>query len=136
MDTGKDRHGLYLRRQKHRRGPSGGRIAAAGGAAALAALIAWPATGAVGQDAAAASTTAACPWVTSAAPVSQRVAQLMAAMSLDDKITMVEGHGTTNPYVFYTPDGSWVTPVSPSAAPAGPSSRPTAGMHSAGMAGV
>ena len=109
MDTGKDRHilsgyGLYLgRQQKHRRGPGGWRIAAAGGAAALAVLIALPAAGAVGQDAAAASTTASCPWVTSTAPVSQRVAQLMAAMSLDDKITMVEGHGTTNPYVFYTP---------------------------------
>jgi beta-glucosidase len=103
MDSGKDRHGLYLRRLQHRRRPGGGRIAAAGGAAVLAALIAWPAAGAVGQDAAAASTTASCPWVTSTAPVSQRVAQLMAAMSLDDKITMVEGHGTTNPYVFYTP---------------------------------
>ena len=27
----------------------------------------------------------------------------MSQMSLADKITMVEGHGTTNPYVFYTP---------------------------------
>ena len=35
-----------------------------------------------------------------------------------------------------TPDGSWVTPVSPSATPDGPSSSPTAGMHSDGMAGV
>src|ERR1035438_10567536 len=94
MDAGKDRQ------QKHRRRPGGWRIAAAGGAAALAALIALPATGAVGQ--AAASTTTSCPWVTSSAPISQRVAQLIAAMSLDDKITMVEGHGTTNPYVFYT----------------------------------
>jgi beta-glucosidase len=109
MDAGQGRHilsnyGLYLRRQqKHRRGPGGWRMAAAGGAAALAALIALPATGAVGQGAAAASTTTSCPWVTSTAPVSQRIAQLMAAMSLNDKITMVEGHGTTNPYVFYTP---------------------------------
>ncbi len=118
MDAGKDRHilasyglclgrrssGLYLRRQqKHRRGAGGWRIAAAGGMAVLAALIALPATGAVGQGAAAASTATSCPWVTSTAPISQRVAQLMAAMSLNDKITMVEGHGTTNPYVFYTP---------------------------------
>jgi beta-glucosidase len=44
-----------------------------------------------------------CRWVTSTAPISQRVAQLMNAMTLSDKITMVEGHGTTNPYVFYTP---------------------------------
>ncbi len=109
MDAGTDRHilaayRLYLgRQQKHRRRPAGWRIAAAGGAASLAALIALPATGAVGQGAAAASTTTSCPWVTSTAPISQRVAQLMAAMSLGDKITMVEGHGTTNPYVFYTP---------------------------------
>jgi beta-glucosidase len=41
--------------------------------------------------------------VTSHAPVSQRVAQLMSQMSLADEITMVEGHGTSNPYVFYTP---------------------------------
>ena len=27
----------------------------------------------------------------------------MSQMSLADKITMVEGHGTSNPYVFYTP---------------------------------
>ena len=50
---------------------------------------------------AAASTS--CPWVTSRAPVAQRVAQLMSQMSLADEITMVEGHGTANPYVFYTP---------------------------------
>jgi beta-glucosidase len=112
MGTGKDRHILsgygprrqqQQRQQQRRRGPGGWRIAATGGAAVLAALIALPATGAVGQDAAAASTTTSCPWVTSTAPVAQRVAQLMTAMSLADKISMVEGHGSTNPYVFYTP---------------------------------
>ncbi|MGH3214949.1 MAG: glycoside hydrolase family 3 C-terminal domain-containing protein [Trebonia sp.] len=81
-----------------------GKIAAVG-AAVLAALIALPAAwgptaGAVsGQPAADLS----CPWVSSTAPISQRVAQLMGQMTLADKITMVEGHGTTNPYVFYTP---------------------------------
>jgi beta-glucosidase len=35
--------------------------------------------------------------------VDQRVAQLMAGMSVADKISMVEGHGSSNPYVFYTP---------------------------------
>jgi beta-glucosidase len=115
MDSGKDRHILsnyglfqgrqghrrYLRRQRqHGRRSAGWRIAAAAG---VAALIALPATAAVSQGAAAASTSTSCPWVTSTAPISQRVAQLIAAMSLDDKISMVEGHGTTNPYVFYTP---------------------------------
>jgi beta-glucosidase len=69
----------------------------------VAALLALPATGAVGQGTAGASTATSCPWVTSTAPISQRVAQLVTAMSLDDKISMVEGHGTANPYVFYTP---------------------------------
>ena len=45
----------------------------------------------------------ACPWVSSRAPIAQRVAQLMSQMSLADEISMVEGHGTSNPYVFYTP---------------------------------
>jgi beta-glucosidase len=49
------------------------------------------------------ATHAWCPWVTSAAPIDQRVAQLMGRMTLDDKISMVEGHGATNPYVYYTP---------------------------------
>jgi len=72
--------------------------------AVLAGLLAVPATAAASQASAtqtAASTS--CPWVTSRAPIAQRVAQLMSQMSLADKITMVEGHGTTNPYVFYTP---------------------------------
>jgi len=72
-------------------------------------LLAVPATAAASQASAvnAASLTSAdaasCPWVTSHAPVSQRVAQLMSQMTLADEITMVEGHGTSNPYVFYTP---------------------------------
>jgi beta-glucosidase len=75
-------------------------------AAALAALLAVPATAATSQASVTANRAAAstsCPWVTSKAPIAQRVAQLMSQMSLADKITMVEGHGTSNPYVFYTP---------------------------------
>jgi len=75
------------------------------------ALLAVPATAAASQASApgmsAASLTSAagasCPWVTSRAPISQRVAQLMSQMSLADEISIVEGHGTPNPYVFYTP---------------------------------
>jgi len=77
------------------------------GAAALAALIVLPATwspaSATGAGTARAATDTSCPWVTSTAPINQRVAQLMSQMTLADKITMVEGHGTSNPYVFYTP---------------------------------
>ncbi len=50
-----------------------------------------------------ASPGSSCPWVGSTAPIPQRVAQLMGKMSLSNKLSMVEGHGTNNPYVFYTP---------------------------------
>jgi beta-glucosidase len=70
-------------------------------AVAVAGLLAIPATAAASQRAASQSTS--CPWVTSTAPIAQRVAQLMGQMALGDKISMVEGHGTSNPYVFYTP---------------------------------
>jgi len=71
----------------------------------LGALFAAPATAASSQASVIARQApgASCPWVTSRAPVAQRVAQLMAQMSLADEISMVEGHGTANPYVFYTP---------------------------------
>ena len=78
-------------------------LIAAGGAA----LIAVPAGAAArspahtsapaSRDAA----TVACPWATSHAPIAQRVAQLMSHMTIPDEITMVEGQGTTNAYVFY-----------------------------------
>ncbi len=79
-------------------------MAAVAATATLVALLAAP--GAAAQTRAAAGQAAAhssCPWVTSTAPVSQRVAQLMAKMSQSQEISMVEGHGTSNPYVFYTP---------------------------------
>jgi beta-glucosidase len=75
------------------------RLALGAAAVAVAGLLAVPAMAAASQAAASQSTS--CPWVTSTAPIAQRVAQLMGQMTLDDKISMVEGHGTTNPYVFY-----------------------------------
>jgi beta-glucosidase len=73
--------------------------------AAAAAVLAVPlaATAATASPGGTAPATASCPWVSSRAPVAQRVAQLMSQMSLADEITMVEGAGTANPYVFYTP---------------------------------
>jgi beta-glucosidase len=88
-------HGLVGGRRYRR-----GRLVAA---VALAVLFAAPATAAAASQAAPDAGSGSCPWVTSTAPISQRVAQLMSQMTLADKITMVEGHGTTNPYVFYTP---------------------------------
>ena len=78
-------------------------------AAALAALIALPIAGWANaartafKGGARSTADVSCPWVTSRAPIYQRVAQLMSQMTLADKISMVEGHGTSNPYVFYTP---------------------------------
>jgi beta-glucosidase len=46
--------------------------------------------------------TAACPWLNDSLPVSQRVRMLLAQMTLADKISMVTGAGTSEPYVFYT----------------------------------
>lgn len=65
----------------------------------VAGLLAGPGATAAGRSA----PTSSCPWVTSTAPISQRVAQLMGQMSLSQEISMVEGHGTSNPYVFFTP---------------------------------
>jgi beta-glucosidase len=79
-------------------------------AGVVAALLAGPATAAAAAASPASvsapltsGASGSCPWVMSRAPIAQRVAQLISQMSLDDKITMVEGHGTSNPYVFYTP---------------------------------
>ena len=93
--------------QRHRALPRAGRVTAVLLAAGGAALIAVPAGAAArspahtsapaSRDAA----TASCPWATSHAPIAQRVAQLMSHMTIPDEITMVEGQGTTNPYVFY-----------------------------------
>jgi beta-glucosidase len=75
----------------------------AGGVAVIAALGGLIAAPAAASASRAAAASANCPWVTSREPTDQRVAQLMGQMTLDDKITLVEGHGTSNPYVFYTP---------------------------------
>ena len=39
----------------------------------------------------------------SSQPIAQRVAEVLDNMSLADEITIVQGAGTTNPYVFYMP---------------------------------
>jgi beta-glucosidase len=70
-------------------------------AAALAlplAALAAPASGAAARTTA---DTTTCPWLNQSLPVSQRVSLLMAQMTLADKINMVTGAGTSEPYVFY-----------------------------------
>ncbi len=49
----------------------------------------------------AAGASPSCPWLNQSLPVSQRVSMLLAQMTLADKINMVTGAGTSEPYVFY-----------------------------------
>src|SRR5580692_7806716 len=68
------------------------------------AALAAPASGAAvqaGGTARTAADTTACPWLNQSLPVAQRVSMLMAQMTLADKINMVTGAGTSEPYVFY-----------------------------------
>ena len=48
-----------------------------------------------------AASSASCPWLNQSLTVSQRVAMLLARMTLANKINMVTGAGTSEPYVFY-----------------------------------
>ncbi|HEY5357023.1 MAG TPA: glycoside hydrolase family 3 C-terminal domain-containing protein [Streptosporangiaceae bacterium] len=50
---------------------------------------------------AASASAASCPWLNQSLPIRQRVSLLLAQMTLANKITMVEGQGTSQPYVFY-----------------------------------
>jgi beta-glucosidase len=94
------RANVLLGRGSHRKR----RVVTAVAAVSLAGLIGVPAAAAqTSAGALRAAPPSSCPWVTSTAPIAQRVAQLMGQMSLSQKISMVEGHGTSNPYVFYTP---------------------------------
>jgi beta-glucosidase len=44
---------------------------------------------------------ATCPWLDQLLPVAKRVSLVLSAMTLANKITMVEGQGNSKPYVFY-----------------------------------
>jgi len=83
-------------------------VSAALAAALPLAVLAAPVTHADGSAAASSSTAGtltasspSCPWLNQSLPVSQRVKMLLAQMSLADKINMVTGAGTSEPYVFY-----------------------------------
>jgi beta-glucosidase len=75
---------------------------AASGCAFAAGTVPGVASAAVRHSRPAASQVS-CPWLNQSEPISTRVSQLMAKMTLQDEITLVEGHGSNNPYVFYEP---------------------------------
>ncbi|MGO9959566.1 MAG: glycoside hydrolase family 3 C-terminal domain-containing protein [Solirubrobacteraceae bacterium] len=66
---------------------------------------------AVARPGVASAQSSSCPWVASNAPIAERVAQVMSAMTVAQEDFLVEGHGTTNegpnpspnPYVFWMP---------------------------------
>src|SRR5689334_6121586 len=64
-----------------------------GAAVAAALTLAGSALVTTGAGGTAAAAAASCPWAHSRAPVAQRVRQLMAAMTLDAKLAMVDGVG-------------------------------------------
>jgi beta-glucosidase len=72
---------------------------------AFAAVLAFPvaSAGAATQAARPAASTSpqSCPWLNQSLPVAQRVSMLLGQMTLANKITVVEGQGTSEPYVFY-----------------------------------
>jgi beta-glucosidase len=81
------------RRWRGRRSRRGSRGTAAGAAAVLAcATLAIAGATASGGQAAATTT---CPWAGSHAPIATRVAAVLRAMTLDDKLAMVDGIGFT-----------------------------------------
>jgi beta-glucosidase len=69
--------------------------AASAGAASAGLASAHSAAARPGAD------SSSCPWLNQSLPVSQRLKMLMARMTLADKINMVTGAGTSQPYVFY-----------------------------------
>ena len=77
-------------------------IAAAGCLLACAALPAG-AAGAPRHHHATAVGQTQCPWLDQSQPISTRVNELIATMTLPDKVNLIEGHGSSNPYVFYEP---------------------------------
>src|SRR5271154_6742545 len=89
-----------IRASRTRRLP--GMAAAAFLAVLLPAGLATAASASEGSASArSAASTASCPWLNQSLPVSQRLKLLMAKMTLADKINMVPGAGTSQPYVFY-----------------------------------
>jgi beta-glucosidase len=84
-------------------------LAEPGGSAGASAAVIRPAASATSARQAAsatsartaAATSASCPWLNRALPARKRVALLLAQMTLANKITVVEGQGTSEPYVFY-----------------------------------
>jgi beta-glucosidase len=71
-------------------------------AIAAAALAAAALAGAAGTSAQARAASDACPWASSHAPIATRVHELLAAMTLDDKLAMVDGVGYGSPNPGYS----------------------------------
>ncbi len=88
-----------IRRPSRRHYP---RIAIAAGFLAMIVLAALALPGGASLPARASSSSSpSCPWLSQSLSVGQRVRMLLSQMSLANKISMVTGAGTSEPYVFY-----------------------------------
>ncbi len=80
-------------------------LASVAALAAVVGVVGFTATGAshptVHRARLAATTAASCPWVGSHQSIARRVAAVIGRMTLADEITLVEGQGSNQPYVFY-----------------------------------
>jgi len=72
-----------------------------GGALAVSAAPAGAQVSSTTAAAGRAGAAASCPWLSTRLSIARRVALVMSHMTLSDEITMVEGQGTSQPYVFY-----------------------------------
>jgi beta-glucosidase len=75
-------------------------LALTGTAALTLSLLALATPGPAAATSAAATTTS-CPWLNQSLPIPTRVNMVLSHMTLANEITMVEGQGTSQPYVFY-----------------------------------
>jgi beta-glucosidase len=81
------------------------RVAVAGILAVLLPVSLAPAISPASASASAGGATgssASCPWLNESLSISQRVSMVLAQMTLDDKVSMMTGAGTSQPYVFET----------------------------------
>jgi beta-glucosidase len=98
---GRPRPGSHPRRRFRRTA-----LATAATAALTLSLLALGTAGApaattgIGRAATTAAATS-CPWLNESLPISTRVRMVLSHMTLSDEIAMVQGNGTSEPYVFY-----------------------------------
>ena len=91
---------MSSRALKYTRSLAGSRLATHAALPAL--LISCAPLGAAWAQGTSVGNAAACPWLDTTLPVATRVNLLLSKMSIADEIALVQGNGSSNPYVFFT----------------------------------